>query len=173
MTHDEFLNDEFDKIKQPGEQILGTGLGWFGPGIWAQVLLLGGLAAFLLMKFHYAILTNRRLILIRTQSGLLKIKKENHGVESLPAAGLAEVELRGKLNQRRILLKGHDGATRVFRMNTIAPQVSGQKQFPQLAVNELNQQIEHGVAEVHTTTVQGQGAVGLSLIHISEPTRPY
>ncbi len=110
MTYDEFLRAEFEEIAEPGEEILCTGLGWFGPGIWAQALLLGGLLSQLLMKFHFAILTNQRLILIRTKSGWFKLRKENHGVKFITGAELDSVELKGAINQRRLVLSPQLGS---------------------------------------------------------------
>ncbi len=127
--HDEYVKAEMAKILRPGETVAGTAVGWSGPGVWAQALLLGPLFSWLVMKFFYAVLTDQRLVLMRTKMGFFGLKKSVTGTESLERGDIAGIDHRGGMNQRRLVVRLRSGSTRVLRFNTIAKFVSGQKEF--------------------------------------------
>lgn len=168
MTHDEFLEAEFQKMALPDEQVISTAFGWTGPGILFQAMLLGPLFSHFLMKYHYAILTNQRLVLIKTKMSLTRLNQENLGVESIAGGNLKSVELKGGIIQRRLILTPGRGEPITFRINTAARIVDGQKEFAALAERELNRQIAGGVQtdftgspQYNTPAVEG-GAPGPS-----------
>ena len=131
--YDGFLQEQLATILRPDESVQGTAVIWEGPGIMMQILLLGGLLAWLMMKYAFVALTDQRLILIKAKMGFMSFKGGNHGVESLEFADIASAELKGAGNQRRLVVHLKDGTTRVLRLNTLAKFVSGQKAFPDAA----------------------------------------
>lgn len=131
--HDAFLQEELAKILRPGEQVTGTAVIWEGPGVMMQALLLGGLLAWLMMKFAFVALTDQRVILIKAKMGFVGFKGGNQGVETFELSDIASAEVKGAANQRRIILNLRNGTTRTLRLNTIARFVSGQKEFPAAA----------------------------------------
>ena len=67
MTNDQYLQGQIMPMLQPGEQVLHSAYMRRQPGLVMQMLFVGGLLLFLITKAYYVVLTNRRLILIRTK----------------------------------------------------------------------------------------------------------
>lgn len=124
---DEFLSSEMARIMQPGERVLHTATAFTGPLMLASMFGLLGHA--LLIKHYYAVLTNRRLVLLRSTMGLFGLKTVNRGVIEFPFESLLAVHVGGLLNQRNLTLESRDGSRVTIRVNSLVRQVSGQKEF--------------------------------------------
>ena len=124
---DEFLKSEMARLLQPGEQVLHTATAFTGPVLLAS--LFGVLGQVLLIKHYFAVLTNRRLLLIRSSMGMFGLKPLNRGVIEFPFDSLAAVRVGGVFNQRKLTLEGRDGSRVTVRLNSMVRQVSGQKEF--------------------------------------------
>ena len=67
MTPDQYLQSQLMPMLQPGEQVLHTAYMRRQPGLLVQLLFIGGLLLFLITSAYFVVLTNRRVILIRTK----------------------------------------------------------------------------------------------------------
>ncbi len=141
---DEFLNSEMARILQPGEKVLHTATAFTGPLMLAS--LFGVLGHALLIKHYYAVLTNQRLLLLRSSMGLFGLKLVNHGVIEFPFESLSAVHVGGMLNQRKLTLESRDGARVTIRLNSLVRQVSGQKEFCAQAPELLRRAAEGALA---------------------------
>lgn len=124
---DEFLMTEVSRLLQPGERVLHTATAFTGPLVLAS--LFGVLGHALLIKHYYAVLTSRRLLLLRSSMGMFGLKHVIRGVIEFPYESLAAVHVGGILNQRKLTLEGKDGSRITVRLNSLVRQVSGQKEF--------------------------------------------
>lgn len=139
--HDPFVQEQMQSILESGETVQGTGVVWTGPGIIFQALLLGPLLSWIIMKFYYAVLTNQRMVLIKTKMGMFSLKQENQGVTSIRSDQLTSIEAKGAMNQQRLVMKMNDGSNMTLRLNTLAPFVSGQKTFVKQAAETLGRSL--------------------------------
>src|SRR2546430_11275675 len=100
MTPDDYLQQQIMPMLQPGEQVLHSAYMRRQPGILMQVLFVGGLLLYLITKAYFVVLTNRRMILIRTKmsawSGGPKLL--NLGVEQWDARNLKNCTTSGFAN---------------------------------------------------------------------------
>lgn len=140
--HDDYLANELKSILRPNETVLNTGLAYIGPGLLLTILLLGGLLQALMMKYYYAVATNERIILIKTKMGFAKLQMVNQGIESIEYNQIATIKPAAFVNQKRIGLTMKDGKKYLLRFNTIARQVSGQKEFYSEVPERIQQKIQ-------------------------------
>lgn len=138
-ARDEFLKKEAARMLQPGESVLNTATVFTGPLFWSS--LLGVFGQLLMLTHYFAVLTNRRLILIQTGMSFTGVKSENRGVTEIPIAELSQVELGGMMNQKSLTLRRKDGTSTVIRFNSMVRQVEGQKAFCAEIVPKLQQMI--------------------------------
>jgi len=94
------------------------------PGLLWQILLVGGLLLFLMTKAYFVVVTNRRLIIMRTKQGFIKPAMVNLGVEEIPLPTVQKVTSSGIANNRSMTFHKTDGSKLTLR---IAP---WSKQFP-------------------------------------------
>lgn len=142
---DDFVASEMARLRQPGETILNQATVYNGPLFLASML---GVAGQLLMLTHYyAVLTDRRLLLIRTSMGLMGLKAANHGVTEIPISELTQVKTGGFLNQRTFTLYHRSGQTTKLRCNSMVRMLSGQKEFAREAADRLQDLIASGKKE--------------------------
>ncbi len=134
---DAFIDQQLQGILQPGEQPLYRAYVTRQPGLIWQILLMGGLFLFLMTKAYFAVLTNRRLILIRTSLGLFGPGQVNNGVEEIPVANINNVTTSGFLNNRSITFHKTDGSKDTIRIMPWFKQVDGQAAF----LNEMPQRV--------------------------------
>ena len=125
---DQFIQSEMAKIARPGEQVLNTAFMVKTPPMIVQMILAGGLLQFLLTKAYYAVMTNQRVVLIRTSMGLFKPGMVNKGVESFELNTVAQVKTGGFLNNKSMTFKKQDGSL-TLRIAPWSKLVSGQKAF--------------------------------------------
>jgi hypothetical protein len=64
---DQYLQSQLPQVLRPGEQVLHVAYMRRQPGLMMQLLLVGGLLLFLMTKAYFVVLTNQRLVLIRTK----------------------------------------------------------------------------------------------------------
>jgi hypothetical protein len=119
MTNDEYLQSQVMPLLQPGEQVLHTAYMRRQPGLLMQMLLVGGLLLWAITKAYFVVLTNRRVILIRTKmSGWSGGPKQmNLGVENWDARNLKMVTTSGFANNRSMTFLFHQGPAQTLRIS--------------------------------------------------------
>jgi hypothetical protein len=136
---DQYLQSLLPSILQPGEQVLHAAYMRRQPGLLMQLLLVGGLLLFLMTKAYFAVLTNRRLILIRTKMSFWTGAPAlmNLGVEEYDVRALQKVTVSGFANNRSMTFHTADGKKNTLRISPWFKQIAGTKAFfeqvPQLA----------------------------------------
>lgn len=122
----------------PGEQVLHFSFMVRRPGLLVQMLLVGGLLLFLLTKAYYVVLTNRRMILIRTKQGMFSPQMVNMGVEQWDVTQIARCTTSGLLNNRSMTFHFRDGKKQTLRISPWFRLVSGTKAFFEQVPNLIN-----------------------------------
>ena len=115
---------------QPGEQMLRFSTMRRQPGLLMQILLVGGLLLMLMTKVYFVVLTNRRLILIRTKGSFWTgtPKPLNLGVEQYDVSTIKKVTTSGIANNRSMTF--HTDSTKMkLRISPWFKAVSGTKDF--------------------------------------------
>ena len=128
---DDYLQSQLQQILQPGEQVLHAAYMRRQPGLLMQILLVGGLLLFLMTKAYFAVLTNRRLILIRTKMSFWTggPKEMNLGMEQYDARAIQKVTVSGFANNRSMTFHMADGPAQTLRISPWFKQISGTKAF--------------------------------------------
>lgn len=137
---DEYLQSQVMPMLQPGEQVLQTAYMRRQPGLLMQILLVGGLLLFLMTKAYFAVLTNRRLILIRTKMGFWTggPKLMNLGVEEHDVRNMQKCTTSGFANNRSMTFHMANGPQVTLRISPWFKQVSGTKAFLDQVPNLIN-----------------------------------
>jgi hypothetical protein len=119
MTNDEYLRSQVMPLLQPGEQVLHTAYMRRQPGLLMQMLVVGGLLLWAITKAYFVVLTNRRVILIRTKmSGWSGGPKQlNLGLEQWDARNLRQVTTSGWANNRSMTFLFHQGPPQTLRIS--------------------------------------------------------
>ena len=127
---DQYVQSQVGPLLQPGEQVLHTAYVRRQPGLLWQILLVGGLLLVLMTKFYYAVLTNRRLILVRTKAGLFSGAPQmvNLGVEEHDLRKFNKVSTSGFANNKSITFQSAEGKL-TLRISPWIKHVSGTKDF--------------------------------------------
>ena len=130
-AQDQYLQSQLGQILQPGEQVIHAAYMRRQPGLWMQILLVGGLLLFLMTKAYFAVLTDRRLILIRTKMSFWSggPKTMNLGVESIDIRAIQKVTVSGFMNNRSMTFHMADGKKETLRISPWFKQISGTKAF--------------------------------------------
>jgi hypothetical protein len=128
---DDYLQSQLAQILQPGEQVLHAAYMRRQPGLLMQILLVGGLLLFLMTKAYFAVLTNRRFILIRTKMGFWTGGPQllNLGLEQYDARQIQNVTVSGFANNRSMTFHMADGFKTTLRISPWFKQISGTKAF--------------------------------------------
>jgi hypothetical protein len=128
---DDYLQSQLAQILQPGEQVLHAAYMRRQPGLLMQLLLVGGLLLFLMTKAYFAVLTNRRLILIRTKMGFWTGGPQllNLGLEQYDTRQIQNVTVSGFANNRSMTFHMADGFKTTLRISPWFKQISGTKAF--------------------------------------------
>ncbi|HEY2409015.1 MAG TPA: hypothetical protein VGI10_23585 [Polyangiaceae bacterium] len=127
--HEDFIAQQLGPLLQPGEQPLYQCAGVIQPPFWLRVLCLGGLMAVLMTKAYFVILTNRRLIMIRTKMGMFGPGMANKGVEQFPVSAITEVKSGGLLNNFKVTFRFADGSARKITVAPWSKAVTGNAAF--------------------------------------------
>jgi hypothetical protein len=131
---------------QPGEQVLHFAHMRRQPGLFWQLFLLGGLLLALMTKVYFAVLTNRRLILIKTKGSFWTGSPQqlNLGVEEHDVRTFKKVTTGGFANNRSMTFHS-DGGKMTLRIAPWMKAVSGTPAFLEQVPNLINSgQLAHG-----------------------------
>ena len=115
---------------QPGEQIYHSSTMRRQPGLFWQIVLIGGLLLMLMTKVYLVVLTNRRLILILTKGSFWSgtPKPLNLGVEQHDVSTFKKVTTSGFANNRSMIF--HTASSKLkLRISPWFKSVSGTKDF--------------------------------------------
>jgi hypothetical protein len=131
MTNDEYLQSQIGPMLMPGEQVLQSAYMRRQPGLAAQMFLVGGLLLFLITKAYFAVVTNRRLILIRTKMGFWGggPKQMNLGVEQYDVRAFSGCTTSGFANNRSMTFAFHQGEAMTLRISPWGKKIAGTAQF--------------------------------------------
>lgn len=124
---DQFIQSQVTAMLMPGEQVTHTAFVTKAPGLLLQALI--GLLLLFLIKAYYAVLTNRRLILIRTRLGAFRPKLQNLGVEQYDLAQMTGCKVGGFANNRSMTFSFRDGTKKTWRIGPWSKVVSGNRTF--------------------------------------------
>lgn len=131
--NDQYLVSQVNPMLQPGEQVLHFAYMRRQPGLLMQLLLVGGLLLFLMTKVYFAVLTNRRLILIQTKMKFWSWtggpQQLNLGVEQYDASQIREVTTSGFANNRSMTFHMNDGRKETLRISPAFKDITGTKAF--------------------------------------------
>ena len=126
---DQFIQSQVSPVLMPGEQVLHTAFMARQPGLLMQLLLVGGLLLFLMTKAYYAVLTDRRLILLRTKQGFFKPQMVNMGIEQYEVAQMTKCTVSGIANNRSMTFHFRDGSKQTLRIAPWLKLVTGTRAF--------------------------------------------
>ena len=147
MTNDEYLRSQVMPLLQPGEQVIHTAYMRRQPGLLMQMFLVGGLLLWAITKAYFVVLTNRRVILIRTKmSGWSGGPKQmNLGLEQWDVRNLKQVTTSGMANNKSMTFHFHQGAPETLRISPWGNKLGSQAfldQVPPLVASGQLQQAQ-------------------------------
>ena len=129
---DNYMLSQVQPMLQPGEQILHAAYMRRQPGLLMQLLLVGGLLLFAMTKAYFVILTNRRLIMIRTKMGFWTGGPQhmNLGVEQYDVRAIQNVTTSGFANNRSMTFIMQNGTKDTLRISPMFKlHIAGTKNF--------------------------------------------
>lgn len=150
---DDYLQSQLPQILQPGERVLHVAYMLRQPGLLMQILLVGGLLLFLITKAYFAVLTDRRLILIRTKMGFWSGGPQclNLGIEEYDVRQIQKVTVSGLLANRSMTFHMANGPAQTLRIQPMFVRLIGTKEFfeqvPQLVASGQLAQLAAGAAQ--------------------------
>jgi hypothetical protein len=136
---DQYIQSQVAPMLQPGEQVYHSSTMRRQPGLLMQLLLVGGLLLVLMTKVYFVVLTNRRLILIRTKGSFWSgtPKPLNLGVEQYDVSTFKKVTTSGFANNRSMIFHSDAGKMKL-RISPWFKSVSGTKDFFEQVPNLIN-----------------------------------
>jgi hypothetical protein len=134
---DDYIDQQLPLILQPGEQPLYRAYVTRMPGLFWQIVLGGGLFVFLMTKAYFGVVTNRRVVLIRTKLGMFGPKMANEGTEEIALHDIERVTTSGFMNNRSITFHKVGGVQDTIRIAPWFKFVEGQKAF----LNEMPERV--------------------------------
>ncbi|MBK7196337.1 MAG: hypothetical protein IPH80_27980 [Myxococcales bacterium] len=146
MTPDQYLQSQLMPMLQPGEQVLHTAYMRRQPGLLVQLLFIGGLLLFLITSAYFVVLTNRRVILIRTKMSFWSggPKLMNLGVEQWDVRNLRGCTTSGFANNRSMSFQMHDGRKDTLRISPWNKKIYGTAAFLEQVPGLINSgQLQH------------------------------
>lgn len=173
MTNDEYLRSQVMPLLQPGEQVLHTAYMRRQPGLLMQMFLVGGLLLWAITKAYFVVLTNRRVILIRTKmSGWSGGPKQmNLGVEQWDARNLRQVTSSGMANNKSMTFHFHQGLPQTLRISPWGNKLGSQAFLDQVPPLVASGQLQQGQLQAPQAPPQGpQGfAPGMRVTVVTGP----
>jgi hypothetical protein len=136
---DQYIQSQVGPMLQPGEQVYHTATMRRQPGLFWQIVLVGGLLLMLMTKVYLVVLTNRRLILVLTKGSFWSgtPKPLNLGVEQHEVSAFRKVTTSGFANNRSMTF--HTDKTKLkLRISPWFKSVSGTKDFFEQVPNLIN-----------------------------------
>lgn len=140
MTPDQYLQSQIMPMLQPGEQVLHTAYMRRQPGLLVQMLFVGGLLLFLITSAYFVVLTNRRVILIRTKMSFWSggPKLMNLGVDQWDIRSLRGCTSSGFANNRSMTFQFQDGRKDTLRISPWFKKIQGTAMFLEHVPGLLN-----------------------------------
>lgn len=175
MTNDEYLQSQIMPMLQPGEQVLHSAYMRRQPGLAMQILLVGGLLLFLITKAYFVVLTNRRMILIRTNMSFWSggPKQLNLGVEQWDIRNIKACSTDGIANNKSITWQMHQGPSETLRISPWGKAVQGTKAFLETVPGLLNsqqlQQMAMGAPPMQQQLPPGAPPMGMQQPPMGQP----
>jgi hypothetical protein len=129
--NDQYVMSQVGPMLGQGEQVLFMSTMRRAPGLLMQILLFGGLLGYLMTTFYYVVLTNQRMILIRTKMGMFSFGTPSHvnlGVEQWDARSIQKVTISGIANNRSMTFHMPNGK-QTLRISPWMKAISGTKDF--------------------------------------------
>jgi hypothetical protein len=131
--NDQYLMSQVGPLLRPGEQVMFTATMRRQPGLFWQLVLVGGLLLFLMTKIYFVALTNQRLILIRSKMGFFSFsgapKHLNLGVEEWDVRSIQKVTTSGFANNRSMTFHLSDKGKQTLRISPWFKTITGTKDF--------------------------------------------
>ena len=129
--NDQYLMSQVGPLLTPGEQVLHTATMRRQPGLWFQLLLIGGLLTILLTKVYFVALTNRRMILIKSKLRFFSAAPQhvNLEVEQWDVRQIRAVTTSGIANNRSMTFELADRPKQKLRISPWFKTISGTKDF--------------------------------------------
>jgi hypothetical protein len=136
---DRYVHSQVEPMLEPGEQIYYAAHVRRQPGLFWQIFLIGGLLLMLMTKVYFAVLTSRRLILIRTKGGFWAgtPRELNLGVEQYDVRSFTKVTVSGFANNRAMTFHSQASKT-TLRISPWSKAVSQTKDFLEQVPNLIN-----------------------------------
>jgi hypothetical protein len=172
MTTDEYLQSQIIPMLSPGEQVLQSAYMRRQPGLVMQMLFVGGLLLFLITKAYFVVLTNRRIILIRTKMGFWTggPAQLRLGVEQWDIRNVARCTTSGFANNRSMTFALHQGGSQTLRISPWGKKVQGTRQFLEQVPNLLNSgQLQQLAAGAPALPLLGSGAPQMQSLQMPQP----
>lgn len=131
--NEQYVMSQVGPMLQPGEQVLHMSIMRRQPGLLMQMLLVGGLLLFMMTKTYWVVLTNRRMILIKTKVGMFSFSgtpdKVNLGVEEWDVRNIQKVTTSGFANNRSMTFIMANGPKQTLRISPWMKAIPGTKAF--------------------------------------------
>lgn len=131
--NDQYLMSQVGPLLRPGEQVMFTATMRRQPGLFWQLVLVGGLLLFLMTKIYFVALTNQRMILIRSKMGFFSFsgapKHLNLGVEEWDVRSIQKVTTSGFANNRSMTFHLSDKGKQTLRISPWFKTITGTKDF--------------------------------------------
>ena len=161
-ANEQYVMSQVGPMLQPGEQVIHMSVMRRQPGLLMQMLLVGGLLLFLMTKTYWVVLTNRRMILIRSKVGMFSFTgtpdHKNLGVEEWDVRNIQKVTTSGFANNRSMTFIMAQGPKQTLRISPWMKAIPGTKAFldqvPQL-INSGQLQNQLGGAPMPQQIGQG------------------
>ena len=137
--HETYVEEQITPMLGSGEEIRYSAFMVKQPGLLWQILLVGGLLLFLMTKAFYVVVTNQRMLIMRTKQGFFKPQLVNLGVEEMPLATIQKVTTSGIANNRSMTFHKTDGSKLTLRIAPWSKLFTGNKAMLEELPNSLNQ----------------------------------
>ena len=139
--NEQYVMSQVGPMLRPGEQVLFIAQVRRQPGLLLQILLLGGLMTALLTKHYFGVMTNQRILLIRTKVGMFSFSGTgelvNLGVEEWDLRNIRRVTTGGFANNKSMTFQMAQGS-QTIRISPWMKALPGTKAFLEQVPNMLN-----------------------------------
>lgn len=141
-ANEQYVMSQVGPMLQPGEQVIHMSVMRRQPGLLMQMLLVGGLLLFLMTKTYWVVLTNRRMILIRSKVGMFSFTgtpaHQNLGIEEWDVRNIQKVTVSGFANNRSMTFVMGQGPSQTLRISPWMKAIPGTKMFFEQVPQLLN-----------------------------------
>ncbi len=160
--NEQYVMSQVGPMLQPDEQVLFIAQVRRQPGLLMQLLLVGGLLLFAMTKHYFAVLTNRRVIFIRTKVGFWSFSGTgqlvNLGIEEWDVRNIKKVTTSGFANNKSMTFELADKGKQTIRVSPWIKSLPGTKTFLEQTPNMLNSgQLQNALAGAPPSQQLGYG----------------